>query len=66
MEEEEALRAITIHPAEIIGVDHRVGSLEVGKDADIVVLSGHPLDYRTVTELVLIDGAVAYRRDSDR
>jgi imidazolonepropionase-like amidohydrolase len=65
MEEEEALRAITIHPAEIIGVDHRVGSLEVGKDADIVVLSGHPLDYRTVTELVLIDGAVAYRRDSD-
>jgi imidazolonepropionase-like amidohydrolase len=66
MEEEEALRAITIHPAEIIGVDHRVGSLEVGKDADIVVLSGHPLDYRTVTELVLIDGAVAYRRDSHR
>jgi imidazolonepropionase-like amidohydrolase len=65
MEEEEALRAITIHPAEIIGVDHRVGSLEVGKDADIVVLSGHPLDYRTVTELVLIDGAVAYRRDSE-
>jgi imidazolonepropionase-like amidohydrolase len=66
MEEEEALRAITIHPAEIIGVDHRVGSLDVGKDADIVVLSGHPLDYRTVTELVLIDGAVVYRRDSDR
>jgi imidazolonepropionase-like amidohydrolase len=65
MDEEEALRAITIHPAEIIGVDHRVGSLEIGKDADIVVLSGHPLDYRTVTELVLIDGAVAYRRDSD-
>jgi imidazolonepropionase-like amidohydrolase len=66
MEEQEALRAITIHPAEIIGVDHRVGSLEAGKDADIVVLSGHPLDYRTVTELVLIDGAVAYRRDSHR
>jgi imidazolonepropionase-like amidohydrolase len=66
MDEEEALRAITIHPAEIIGVDHRVGSLEIGKDADIVVLSGHPLDYRTVTELVLIDGAVAYRRDGDR
>ncbi len=66
MEEEDALRAITIHAAEIIGVDHRVGSLEVGKDADVVVFSGHPLDYRTVTELVLIDGAVAYMRESDK
>ena len=62
MPEEEALRAITINPAEIIGVDDRVGSLEVGKDADIVVFSGHPFDFRSVTELVLVDGAVAYRR----
>jgi imidazolonepropionase-like amidohydrolase len=65
MDEEEALKAITIHPAEIIGVDQRVGSLEVGKDADLVVFSGHPLDYRTVAELVLVDGAVAYQRESD-
>jgi len=62
MPEEEALKAITIHPAEIIGVADRVGSLEVGKDADIVVFSRHPFDYRAVAELVLIDGQVAYLR----
>jgi len=62
MPEEEALKAITITPAEIIGVDKRVGSLEPGKDADIVVFSGHPFDYRSVVELVLVNGAVEYRR----
>ncbi len=63
MPEEEALRAVTINPAEIIGVADRVGSLEVGKDADVVVFSGHPFDYRTVAELVLVNGEVAYRRE---
>ena len=63
MPEEEALKAITINPAEIIGVADRVGSLEVGKDADLVVFSGHPFDYRTVTELVLVDGQAAYKRE---
>ena len=62
MPEEEALKAITINAAEIIGVADRVGSLEVGKDADLVVFSGHPFDYRTVVELVLVDGQVAYKR----
>jgi imidazolonepropionase-like amidohydrolase len=61
MPEEEALKAITIHPAEIIGIADRVGSLEVGKDADIVVFSGHPFDYQTVAELVLVDGQVAHQ-----
>ncbi len=63
MTEEEALKAITINPAEIIGVADRVGSLEAGKDADLVVFSGHPFDYRTVAELVLVDGQVAYKRE---
>jgi imidazolonepropionase-like amidohydrolase len=63
MSEEEALKAVTINAAEIIGVADRVGSLEVGKDADIVVFSGHPFEYRTVAELVLVDGQVAYRRE---
>ena len=62
MEEEEALKAITIHPAEIIGVADRVGSLEVGKDGDLVVFSGHPLDYRSVPDLVVIDGIKEYER----
>jgi imidazolonepropionase-like amidohydrolase len=60
MSEEEALKAITIYPAEIIGVADRVGSLEKGKDADLVILSGHPLDYRSLPELVLIDGKKEY------
>jgi imidazolonepropionase-like amidohydrolase len=63
MPEQEALKAITINPAEIIGVADRVGSLEVGKDADLVVFSGHPFDYRTVADLVLVDGQVAYKRE---
>jgi len=62
MPEEAALEAITIKAAEIIGVADRVGSLDVGKDADLVVFSGHPFDYRTVVELVLVDGQVAYER----
>jgi imidazolonepropionase-like amidohydrolase len=64
MPEEEALKAITIHPAEIIGVADRVGSLEAGKDADVVVFNGHPFDYRTMVELVLVDGQPAYQREA--
>jgi imidazolonepropionase-like amidohydrolase len=62
MPEDEALRAITIIPADILGVAERVGSLEVGKDADLVVFSGHPFDYRSVPELVIVDGQIEYRR----
>jgi imidazolonepropionase-like amidohydrolase len=65
MPEEEALKAITINAAEIIGVDKQVGSLEPGKDADVVVFDGHPLDYRTVVDLVLVDGQVAYLREGE-
>ena len=59
------LRAVTIHPARSIGIDERVGSLEVGKDADIVLWSGSPLDPRSRVELVLIDGTVQYDRLRD-
>ncbi|MFN0006528.1 MAG: amidohydrolase family protein [Planctomycetota bacterium] len=54
------LRACTIHPARVFGIDHRVGSLEPGKDADIVIWSGDPLDPRARVELVLIDGGIEY------
>lgn len=53
---EEALRCITINPAEILGISDRVGSLEVGKDADIVVWSGHPFEFYSKVEQILIDG----------
>ena len=62
MPEEEALKAITINAAEIIGVQERVGSLEVGKDADVVIFSGHPFDYRSVAEQVFIEGELVYSR----
>ena len=54
------LRACTIHPARVFGIADRVGSLEPGKDADIVLRSGDPLDPRARVEMVLIDGAVEY------
>ncbi|MBN1371107.1 MAG: amidohydrolase [Anaerolineaceae bacterium] len=62
MPEEEALKAITINSAEVIGVQDRVGSLEAGKDADVVVFSGHPFDYKTVSEVVIVNGEISYRR----
>ena len=55
-----ALKAITITPAEILGVADRVGSIEKGKDADIRILDGDPLELRTKVEMVLIDGEVVY------
>ena len=54
----EALRAITINPAEHIGIADRVGSIEVGKDADIVITDGCPFEISTIVEKVIIDGKV--------
>lgn len=56
MDEEEALAAITINPAVIAGLEKRVGSLAVGKDADVVVTSRHPLDWKSRVEAVFIGG----------
>jgi len=60
--EEEALRMITLNPAWIIGVENRVGSIEVGKDADLVIWDGYPLSSYGVPEKVLIDGDVYFDR----
>jgi imidazolonepropionase-like amidohydrolase len=62
MDKDTALRAITLTPAEILGVADRIGSLEVGKDADIVILSGHPLDAHAQVEMVLIEGEIVFER----
>jgi imidazolonepropionase-like amidohydrolase len=56
MDEGAALRAVTIWPARITGIADRVGSLEPGKDADLALYHGDPLDVRSRVELVLIDG----------
>ena len=58
-----ALRAITIHPAQIIGCAARIGSLLVGKDADLVIWSGDPLDVMSRAERAFIDGREIYRYD---
>ncbi len=63
---DEALAAITIDAARVLGVDARVGSLEVGKDADIVISTGSILDPRHYVVLTLIDGAVAYDIKKDK
>ncbi|MGA7292475.1 MAG: amidohydrolase [Terriglobales bacterium] len=60
--EEEALKMITLNPAWIIGVDDRVGSIDVGKDADLVIWDGYPLSSYGVPEKVLIDGSVYFDR----
>ncbi|WP_199038563.1 amidohydrolase [Glycomyces salinus] len=57
LEPETALRAVTIEPARILGVDDRVGSLEPGKDADFCLWSGDPLDFYSKVERAYIDGA---------
>lgn len=63
LEMEEAYKSITINPAIICGVGHRVGSLEVGKDADIAIFDGNPMEVFTRTLYTIIDGCIIY--DSD-
>lgn len=62
---EEALEALTIRPAKMIGVDSFVGSIEEGKDADLIILTGEPLKLGTWVETTIIDGKIVYRRDED-
>ncbi len=60
--EDEALRMITLNAAWIVGVDDRVGSIDVGKDADLVLWDGYPLSSYGVPEKVMIDGEVYFDR----
>ena len=55
--------ALTMNPARFIGIEDRVGSLEVGKDADLAFWSGDPLDPRNHVEATVVNGSIAYRRD---
>ena len=62
----QAMRGLTIIPARIAGINHRVGSLEVGKEADILIISGHPADQRSSVERVWLDGHDVYNADEKR
>ncbi len=55
---EEGLKSITLNPAQLLGIDDRVGSLEKGKDADVVLYDGDPFEYLTKVCYVIIDGEV--------
>jgi imidazolonepropionase-like amidohydrolase len=60
MDPAEALKAITINPAKLTGLEKRIGSIEVGKDADLVVFSGDPFDIQSRTLKVMIDGKIVF------
>ena len=56
LDRDEAIKALTINPAKIFGIDDRVGSLKVGKDADLFITTGDPLDLRSEVKHLFIDG----------
>ena len=64
MEINQALQAITINAAEIIGADTKIGSLSPGKDADILILRGHPLRIKSIPEAVFIKGKLVHKRET--
>lgn len=63
--EDEALRLATINPAKQLRLDHRVGSIEAGKDADLVIWNGHPLSTYSRVETTFIEGDVYFDRKQD-
>ncbi|KPL20064.1 MAG: hypothetical protein AMJ75_12385, partial [Phycisphaerae bacterium SM1_79] len=63
MDQDSAFRAMTIYPAELLHVDDRIGSIDEGKDADLVVLSGDPFDFQSRVEKVIVNGQIVYERE---
>lgn len=66
LDETVALEALTIRPARQVGMGDRLGSLEVGKDADLVIRNGPPLDARSAVLFVVVDGKQAFDRKTDK
>ncbi len=65
MSNEDAIEAITIDAARVLRLDDRVGSLEVGKDADLIVCDGHLLHYMTHVHYAVVNGRVAYTKQDE-
>ena len=65
LSDDEALALITLNPAKQLGIEARVGSLEVGKEADIAIFKGHPLSAYTIPMLTVVDGIVRFDREKD-
>jgi imidazolonepropionase-like amidohydrolase len=60
--ETDALKMITLNPARMLGIENRVGSIDVGKDADLAIFSGHPFAPASHVEMTLVDGRVFFNR----
>jgi imidazolonepropionase-like amidohydrolase len=65
LSDDETLALITINPAYQLGIDHRAGSIEVGKDADLALFRGHPLSAYTIPMMTIVDGVVRFDRERD-
>ena len=63
LSEHQALKCLTINPAEVLECDHRIGVLKEGMDADIVVLTGKPFDLNSKVKFTMINGKVVYRKE---
>ena len=63
--DQEALKLITLNPAIQLGIDDRVGSIEVGKDADLAIFNAHPLSIYAVPLMTIVDGVVRFDLNSD-
>jgi imidazolonepropionase-like amidohydrolase len=63
--EEEALKMITLNPAKQLGIDKRTGSIEVGKDADIVIWTAHPFSVYSRAETTMVEGEIYFDRTRD-
>jgi imidazolonepropionase-like amidohydrolase len=59
------LRTLTLDAARIAGVEDRIGSLEAGKDADLLILDGDPLSYKTFVDVAIVNGKVVYEKDKE-
>jgi imidazolonepropionase-like amidohydrolase len=60
------LKAITVYPAQIMGIHNRVGSLEKGKDADLVILSGLPFEAGTRVDATIVNGKICWKRELEK
>lgn len=65
LDKETALKSLTINAAEILGVSDRLGSISEGKDADLVILNGDPLQLTSSIEMVIINGNIVYQRQEE-